>query len=406
VTTFATRAGQNLARTISIICVFALVVAIVLWWIASGANTRKITAYFDQTVGVYPGSTVRVLGVQVGTIDDVTPEGTQVKVDMSVDRGVQIPANAQAVVVAPSVVSDRYIQLAPVYAGGPTMGDNATIPRNRTATPVELDQLYNSLNKLSTSLGPNGANQNGALSNLLNTAAANLNGNGQNLHDTITQLSDLSQTLDSNKDNLFATVDNLANFTTMLANSDATVRKVSQQLSDVTGFLAGERGNLGAAVQQLATALGQVQGFINNNRNAIKSNVDNLTEVTQVLVQERSALAETLDDAPLALTNLVDSYNAASGSLDARADLNDLSNPPAVEVCHLLQQLAPGNIPAEIKAACDTIAPVLQGLVALPTPANIIEDLQSGKIPPLPLPIAGVLYASPSTTGSTSGGGK
>ena len=405
-TTFATRAGQNLARTISIICVFALVVAIVLWWIASGANTNKITAYFDQTIGVYPGSTVRVLGVQVGTIDDVTPVGTQVRVDMSVDRGVRIPANAQAVVVAPSVVSDRYIQLAPVYSGGPAMSDNATIPRDRTATPVELDQLYTSLNKLATSLGPNGANSKGALSNLLNTAAANLNGNGQNLHDTITQLSDLSQTLDSNKDDLFSTVDNLAKFTTTLANSDATVRQVTQQLSDVSGFLASERGNLGSAVQQLSTALGQVQSFINSNRSAIKSNVDNLTQVTQVLVQERSALAETLDDAPLALTNLVNSYNAASGSLDARADINDLSNPPAVIVCHLLEQLAPGSLPAAIKAACDTIAPILQGLVPLPTPASITSDLQSGKIPPLPLPIAGVLYASPSTTGSTSGGGK
>jgi virulence factor Mce-like protein len=405
-TTFATRAGQNLARTISIICVFVLVLAVVLWWISQGANTRKITAYFDQTVGVYPGSTVRVLGVQVGTIDDVTPEGTQVKVDMSVERNVQIPANAQAVVVAPSVVSDRYIQLAPVYTSGPTMGDEASIPRDRTATPVELDQLYSSLNKLATSLGPNGANQNGALSNLLNTAAANLNGNGENLHNTITQLSQLSQTLDSNKDNLFATIDNLAQFTSTLANSDATVRKVTQQLSDVTGFLSSERGNLGAAVQQLSGALGQVQGFISDNRSAIKSNVDNLTQVTQVLVQERSALAETLDDAPLALTDLVNSYNASSGSLDARADINDLSNPPAVEVCHLLQQLSPSNVPADIKSACDTIAPVLDKLVPLPTPAQVIEALQSGKIPPLPLPIAGVLYASPSTTGSSSGGGK
>ena len=405
-TTFATRAGQNLARTISIICVFALVVAIVLWWISSGANTNKITAYFDQTIGVYPGSTVRVLGVQVGTIDDVTPEGTQVKVDMSVDRTVKIPADAQAVVVAPSVVSDRYIQLAPVYSGGAVMSDDAVIPRDRTATPVELDQLYSSLNKLASSLGPNGANSQGALSNLLNTAAANLNGNGENLHNTITQLSQLSQTLDSNKDNLFATVDNLAQFTTTLANSDATVRQVTQQLSDVSGFLADERGNLGGAVSQLSTALGQIQSFINDNRSAIKSNVDNLTQVTQVLVAERSALAETLDDAPLALTNLVNSYNAASGSLDARTDINDLANPPAVEVCHLLQQLAPGNIPAAIKTACDTIAPILDKLVPLPTPAQVIEALQSGKIPPLPLPIAGVLYASPSTTGSTSGGGQ
>ncbi|HEY4019954.1 MAG TPA: ABC transporter substrate-binding protein, partial [Pseudonocardiaceae bacterium] len=145
--------------------------------------------------------------------------------------------------------------------------------------------------------------------------------------------------------------------------------------------------------------------FINDNRSAIKSNVDNLTQVTQVLVKERSALAETLDTAPLALTNLVNSYNAASGSLDARADLNDLSNPPAVEVCHLLEQLAPGGLPGAIKTACDTLAPVLQGLVPLPSAASVIQDLQSGKIPPLPLPIAGVLYASPST-GTTSGGGK
>ncbi|HEX3779668.1 MAG TPA: MCE family protein [Pseudonocardiaceae bacterium] len=405
-TTFATRAGQNLARTVSVICVFLLVLAAVLWWIFQGTDTRKITAYFDQTIGVYAGSTVRVLGVEVGTIDDIVPMGTQVKVDMSIDRGVNIPANAQAVVVAPSVVSDRYVQLAPVYTGGPTMGDNAVIPRNRTATPVELDQLYDSLNKLATSLGPNGANSSGALSNLLNTAAANLNGNGENLHDTITQLSQLSQTLDSNKNNLFATVDNLAQFTTTLANSDATVRQVTSQLSDVSGFLADERGNLGAAVSQLSTALGQVQSFISNNRSEIKSNVDNLTSVTQVLVNERSSLAEVLDDAPLALTNVVDSYNAASGSLDTRTDINDLANPPAVEVCHLLQQLAPGNLPADIASACSTLAPLVQGLVPLPSAASVVAALQQGKLPPLPLPLAGVAYASPSASGSTSGGGQ
>jgi phospholipid/cholesterol/gamma-HCH transport system substrate-binding protein len=404
-TTFATRVGQNLARTVSIICVFLLVLAAVLWWVFQGTDTRKISAYFDQTIGVYAGSTVRVLGVQIGTIDDVVPMGTQVRVDMSINRSVNIPANAQAVVVAPSVVSDRYVQLAPVYAGGPTMGDNAVIPRDHTATPVELDQLYNSLNKLTTSLGPNGANANGALSNLLNTAAANLNGNGQNLHDTITQLSQLSQTLDSNKNNLFATVDNLAQFTTTLANSDATVRQVTGQLSDVSGFLSAERGNLGAAVSQLSTALGQVQSFISNNRSELKSNVDNLAGVTQVLVNERSALAETLDTAPLALTNLVNSYDASTGSLDARADINELSNPPAVTVCHLLEQLAPGNLPAAVATACNSIAPLVQGLVPLPSPASVITDLQQGKLPPLLLPYAGVVYASPST-GSTPGGGK
>jgi len=396
---FATRANRDLARGVAIACVLALVVAAVVWWIFQSTNTRRISAFFDQTIGVYAGSDVRVLGVKVGTIDSVTPEGTQVRVDMSVDRDIRIPVAAQAVVVAPSVVSDRYVQLAPVYTGGDTMGDNSVIPASRTATPVELDQLYSSLDKVSTALGPNGANANGSLSDLLNSLAANLNGNGQNLHDTITQLSQLATTLDSNKDNLFATVDNLAQFTQTLANSDATVRTFTNQLADVSGFLAGQRGQLGAAVTELGSALGQVQTFIQSNRAMIKSNVDNLAQVTKVLVNERSALAEVLDEAPLALDDVVNSYNAASGSLDARADLNDLANPPIVEVCHLLQQLAPANLPPTIVDICNQLAPVLSGALPLPSAAQVLTALQQGKLPPLPLPLAGIVFGT--STGGT-----
>jgi phospholipid/cholesterol/gamma-HCH transport system substrate-binding protein len=399
--TFATKANRDLARGVAIACVLALVVAAVVWWIFSSANTRRISAYFDQAIGVYAGSDVRVLGVKVGTIDAVTPEGTQVRVDMSVDRGIRIPATAQAVVVAPSVVSDRYVQLAPVYTGGPQLGDNAVIPIGRTATPVELDQLYSSLDKVSTSLGPNGANANGSLSDLLNTLAANLNGNGQNLHDTINQLAAVASTLDSNKDNLFATVDNLSQFTQALANSDATVRQFTNQLADVSGFLAGQRSQLADAVSALGTSLGQVQGFIQGNRAAIKSNVDNLAQVTKVLVNERSSLAEVLDEAPLALDDIVNSYNASSGSLDARANLNELANPPIVEVCHLLQQSTPANLPQVLADACNQIAPVLSGALPLPSAAQVLTALQQGKLPPLPLPLAGIVFGTP-----TSGGGQ
>jgi ABC-type transporter Mla subunit MlaD len=130
--------------------------------------------------------------------------------------------------------------------------------------------------------------------------------------------------------------------------------------------------------------------------------VDNLQQVTQVLVNERSSLAEVLDEAPLALDDVVNSYNASSGSLDARADLNDLANPPIVEVCHLLQQLTPANIPAVLAQACGSIAPVLQGVLPLPSAAQVLEALQKGTLPPLPLPLAGIVYGTPnSATGGT-----
>ncbi|WP_434452759.1 MCE family protein [Lentzea sp. E54] len=381
--------NSKAGRFIAIACVLALVMTAGLWWVFNGMNGRKVTAHFAAAVGVYPGGDVRVLGVKVGTIDEVTPEGKTVKVVFTVDRDVRVPENAQAVVVSPSVVSDRYVQLAPAYTGGPVLGDNAVIPRERTATPVELDELYSSLDKLTTALGPNGANADGALADLLNTAAKNLEGNGQALNDTLKNLGQATRTLSGSKEDLFATVDNLQKFTAMLAANDSQVRDFNKQLADVSKMLADERGDLGAALAELATALGQVQGFIKDNREVLKSNVDKLASITQVLVNQRAALAETLDVAPLALGNLQNSYNAASGTLDTRANINELNQPPIVLICKLVQQATPNNVPPILAQTCKQLEPLLTGAVPLKSPAEVLTDLNAGKLP-LPLPLAGV----------------
>jgi phospholipid/cholesterol/gamma-HCH transport system substrate-binding protein len=381
-----TRRSQDIGRGVAIACVLALVAALVLWFVLRDGNSKRITAYFGGTVGLYAGNDVRVLGVAVGTVDKVEPQGDQVRVELLVDNDVPLPVDASAVIVAPSLVSDRYVQLAPAYVGGPQIHSGATIARENTATPLEVDDLYASLNRVSTTLGPNGANQNGALSDLLNTLAKNLEGNGQATHDTIKQLGDAARTLSGSQEQLFSTVDNLQKFTGTLANSDKQVRQFSEQLADVSKFLASERTNLAQAVQQLAISLESVQQFIKDNRARIKTNVDKLTTITQVLVDERAALAEVLDVAPLALSNVVNTYNASSGTLDARADLNDLTQPPIVMVCRLLKQTTPANIPSILADACGKLAPVLQGAVPLPSVAQVINGLQSGNVP---MPFAG-----------------
>jgi virulence factor Mce-like protein len=275
---FTTRRGRRIAGLAALGVVMALVCAGAVWWVFRDVGSRRITAYFGETVGVYAGSDVRVLGVNVGTVDSVEPVGTQVKVTMTLDHGVTVPADADAVVISPSVVSDRYVQLAPVYNGGPQMADGAVIPIGRTRTPVELDQLYNSLNQLTTALGPDGANKNGALSDLLTAGAANLDGNGQAIGQAIgtliQQLGSATRILSGSADNLFGTIDNLQTFTTMLKNNDTQVRDAENQLAQVSGFLAADRQNLAGALNELATALGQVQGFIKDNRARVKSNVD------------------------------------------------------------------------------------------------------------------------------------
>jgi len=370
------------ARTRRDRLVFGAGVAILAAALAAGGvliyqannQTKQITAYFRTTIGVYPGSSVRVLGVPVGKVNAVQPEGTQVKVTMTINSGVPIPASAKAVVVSASVVSDRYVQLTPAYTTGPQMADGATIPLSRTAVPVEVDQIYASLSKLSAALGPNGLNKNGALNDLIRTGAANLAGNGAYFHSMLTQFSALSKTLGGSANNLYATIAYLQQFTSMLKANDGQVRLAEQQLASVSGFLAADRQDLAAALNQLATALGQIQGFIADNRSLITSNVTKLASITHILVRERASLAETLDVSPLAVDNVVNAYNATTRTLNGRGDLNELSMGPGAQQTAVTSPAGPG-------------AAGPPG--AVPLPASELPHL-----PPLPLPAVG-LYGTP-----------
>jgi virulence factor Mce-like protein len=333
------------------------------------AGQYRVTAYFTQTVGLYPGSGVSILGIDVGDITEITALGDRVRVEMLIDDDYDIPADAQAVVLAPSLVSDRYVQFSPTYDGGPTMEDGDEVPLDRTATPVELDQVYGALDELSTALGPSGANQNGALSDLVDVGAANLDGNGEALNRTLTGFSQAVETLATNRDDLFSSLDNLQTFTTALATIDAQVGQFNDNMAAVSDLLAGEREDLAAAVQLLSQALADVAGFIEDNTTLLSTNVNRLADVTLALVQQRSALAEVMDVAPAALGNLAHAYNPDYGTLDTRDNGLGAANAEVV-ICGALFQL--GRVQT-------TDLPVRTPGVALPTTTeSICARLLSG----------------------------
>ena len=317
------------------------------WTILRPAGQYRVTAYFAETVGLYPGSDVRVLGIPIGSITDVVPLGDRVRVEMTIDDDFDVPADADAVVLAPSLVSDRYVQFAPVYDGGPTMQDGDEVPLERTAIPVELDAVYGALDELSAALGPSGANEDGALSDLIDTGAANLGGNGEALNRTLTGFSQAVETLAENRDDLFGSLDNLQTFTTALATIDAQVGQFNDNMAAVSELLASEREGLQAAVALLSDALADVAGFVRDNTTLLTTNVDRLADVTLVLVQQRAKLGEVLDVAPAALSNLARAYNPDFGTLDTRD--NGLGSMNAeVVVCGALAQLGRVDLQADL----------------------------------------------------------
>ncbi|MFE0149368.1 MCE family protein [Nonomuraea sp. NPDC059007] len=323
----------------------ALVVALTGAAAPPRAPDDQITAYFHSAVAVYPGSDVRVLGVKVGEIASVTPEGTQVRAVLTLDDGVDVPAAATAVVVAPALVAERYIQLSPAYTSGPKLAPGAVLPADRTAVPMELDKLYETLSDFSKALGPTGANKEGSLSRVLDVGAANLKGNGRDINTMVAEFGKASKTLAGSSGDLFATVRHLADFSRMLRNNDDQVRLAEQQLADVTGFLAADRDEIGGALHELAGALGEVKTFVAENRTLLAANVDKLADLTQTLVNQRRSLAEALDNLPLAATNVVNAYDPETRTVMGRGDLLELMFGPAARALDPQQIVDPAPTP-------------------------------------------------------------
>lgn len=379
---------MDLRRVIIPVVITVLLIAAALVMFTGGTDQKTVTAYFPRTISIYEGSDVRVLGVPVGQIDKVEPEGTRVKVTMSYDAEVKIPSQAEAVIISPSIVGDRYVQLTPAYTTGDVMADDTVLEEGRTSVPLELDQIYSSIDQLTVALGPTGANKNGALSDLLESTAKNFGGEGARFKQTIQDFGTLSETLDNNKEELFGSAAELEAFISTLAENDGTVRAFNQSLGDVSTMLEGEREELAASLGNLGVALEQVGGFVEENKASLGRNIKGLNRVAKVLVKQRGALDEILTAGPLALNNLALTYNPDAGTLDTNANLGNLAhelttNPGLVlcavsdavdkngDLCDIFKLLngkkkraAPFGAAGDGSGASSPFDPTLNGLIA------------------------------------------
>lgn len=345
----------------------AIVVLIIgALWLTSGTKMRTVSAHFSQAISVYPGSSVDVMGVTIGKVTAVVPDGGTVRVDMSYDAKYHLPADVSASIITPTLVADRFIQLtAPAGvnwcwtcdASG-ELANGGSIPNARSHQPLEMDQVYASLSQLSKTLGPSGANKKGALSELLTASAKALKGNGALGNQMLANLSGAVQALGNNSPQLFGTVDGLASLSTTLQRNDALVGSFLTRLAAVSSELGGESQNLQGALAAIANALGTVQSFVHDNRAALKGSLQQLTQTLQVLASQKETLGKVLQSAPLGMTNLAESFDTTTGGVGIRVQLGpaatDLGNvlcgvltvnhmPNVDQACALLRALLPGN---------------------------------------------------------------
>jgi phospholipid/cholesterol/gamma-HCH transport system substrate-binding protein len=292
---------------------------------------KTITAYFHTATAIYPGDDVRVSGMKVGTIKAIEPQGTQAKLVMHIDRDVPIPADARAVIVAQNLVAARYVQLAPAYrSSGPTMSDGAVIPVDRTATPVEWNEIKDQLMRLATDFGPKPGSDESKISTsvgrFIDSAANALGGNGEKLRQTLAQLSGVARVF-ANGSNIVDIIKNLQTFVAALRDSNVQLVQFNNRLASLTSVLDDNKSDLDAALTDLSSATGEVQRFIAGSRDETSEQIARLADLTQILVDNKISLQNVLHVAPNALANGYNDYDPDVGNIRGGVGLQNFSNP-------------------------------------------------------------------------------
>ncbi len=300
---------------------------------------KTITAYFTTATAIYPGDDVRVSGVKVGSIKSIQAQGTRAKLSLHVDHDVPIPADAKAVIVAQNLVAARYVQLTPAYRdSGPVMADGTVIPVERTAVPVEWDDVKAQLMRLATELGPKSDVSGTSVGRFIDSAANALEGNGDKLHQTVAQLSGVGRILADGSGNIVDIIRNLQTFVTALRDSNTQIVQFNNRLATLTSVVNDSRSELDAALTNLSTAVGEVQRFIAKTRNQTSEQVARLADVTQNLVDHHMALENVLHVAPNAFANFYNAYNPDTRSLIGQFAFNFFAN-PVTFVCSQIEAI-------------------------------------------------------------------
>jgi phospholipid/cholesterol/gamma-HCH transport system substrate-binding protein len=346
-----------IASALVLILAVAITVVATPWW--DRVNKDTFVAYFANANGLYTGDEVRILGVAVGTIDAIEPQPNTTKVTFSVNAKYSVPADAEAAILSPSLVSARAIQLVPAYSSGPKLASGGTISQDRTAVPVEWDDFRQQLEKLTDSLQPTTPGGPNAVGEFINSTAANLRGEGDTAHDTVVKLSQAVSALGDHSTDIFSTVRNLQLLVSALSSSSDLLADFNTNLADVTTVLSNTPDEIADATKGLDGAVTDVRSFVADNREGLGTATDHLAAVTQALNDSRGDVKQVLHIAPTVFQNFMNIYQPAQSAVTGILAAGNFANTVQF-ICSAIQAASRENYENSSKLCIQYLSPIIK----------------------------------------------
>jgi phospholipid/cholesterol/gamma-HCH transport system substrate-binding protein len=258
-------------------------------------RTTGYSAIFSNASGLRAGQFVRASGVEVGKVSKVEliNGGSQVKVDFSVDRSLQLFEESTAAVRYLNLIGDRYMELKRgqsdkrLPAGG-------TIPIERTEPALDLDALIGGFRPVFRALDPDKVN------NIAQSIVTIFQGQGGTLNDILDQTASLTSAL-ADRDQAIGEV--IRNLNTVL---DTTVKHQQQFDETVQNFevlitgLKNREDPIAESTANISDAAGTIADLLADNRPLLQSTIGHLEVIQQPLVDQKEQLNDILVRLPTA----------------------------------------------------------------------------------------------------------
>ncbi|GAB1811466.1 MCE family protein [Mycobacterium sp. MUNTM1] len=250
-------------------------------------------AIFANISGLKSGNFVRIAGVEVGKVGDLSlhRDGT-VTVDFEVDKGVRLTEGTKAVVRYENLIGDRYLALEESPGPPRRLPPGATIPLARTSPALDLDALIGGFRPLFRALDPDQVN---ALSGQLLRI---FQGQGGTLASVLSQTSILTSTLAGRSELIGQLITNLNTVLHTFATRDHEFSDGVDKLAQLVDGLAQRRNDISTGLAYINAAAGSITDLLAQSRQPIKDVVHETDRVSGQVLSDKEYVDKLLTDLP------------------------------------------------------------------------------------------------------------
>jgi phospholipid/cholesterol/gamma-HCH transport system substrate-binding protein len=272
-----------------------------------------VHVHFADAAGLEPKDEVDELGVDVGTVKAMHPDGNSVIVDLSLHHGVRIPADLHAAIADASALGEQYVQLTPLTPTGTPLHGGSMIPIEATSTPLALQKLIGNLDSLAKSVPKKD------LRTDLSQLSAAFTDSGPDLQRLLDQGDALTKTALANLDNTISLINSSTTVLRTQVEETGATRQLSQQLADFTNEVRTIDPQIAQTFVNGVNAGTQVTGLLKDNEQVLPGLLSSLLTTTNVTGARLPQLRKTLTLYPWVLqvggsaVRYCDSYNLKTG---------------------------------------------------------------------------------------------